>query len=80
MSTDGFLRTEAKARQANDDGICVLLVEAADEIDRLRAVNKELVEALEKIEDGRSVLDPVTIARAVLRNYRLAAALPLANE
>jgi hypothetical protein len=33
-----FLRTEAKARKANDDGIWELLEEAADEIDRLRSV------------------------------------------
>ena len=33
-----FLRTEVKVRKANDDGIWELLEEAADEIERLRAL------------------------------------------
>jgi phage shock protein A len=47
----GFLRTEAKARKANDDGIWELLNEAADDLERHRvAANAQRV-TMDKMRD-----------------------------
>ena len=68
---DSWLRTEAKVRRANDDGIYELLDEAANEIERLRSALKETVmsKPMESKQIGMTDLEKVELAARRAANY-----------